>query len=62
MHALSKKYPIDPVERWVFYAARDIMKRHPHVKAVDMEFVRVPWARVQVRGCRVHKRVSVTFH
>jgi urate oxidase len=47
---LSKKYPIDPLERWVVLAARDVMTRHSHVTGVDMEFTRLPWHRLTVDG------------
>jgi urate oxidase len=58
IYAMSKKYPIDPLERWVVLAARDLMGRHSHVQAVDMEFVRLPWDRIEVQG-KPHKHAFV---
>ena len=58
IYALSKKYPIDPLERWVVLAARDIMSRHKHISAVDMDFVRLPWERIKVDG-REHNHAFV---
>jgi urate oxidase len=49
-YALSKKYPIEPLERWIILAARDIMGRHKHITSVDMELVRTPWNRVEIAG------------
>ncbi len=40
----------DEPQRWVVLAARDVMKRHTHVTAVDMDFSRLPWERMVVEG------------
>ena len=58
IYALSKKYPIDPMERWVVLAARDVMERHKHVSGVDMDFLRLPWHRIKVDG-KEHKHAFV---
>ncbi len=58
MYALSKKYPVDPLERWVVLAARDVMSRHAQISAVDMDFSRLPWTRVTVDG-RPHNHAFV---
>lgn len=50
LYALSKKYPVDPLERWVVLAARDIMARHQQIDKIDLEMVRAPWHRVEVAG------------
>lgn len=50
LYALSKKYNVDPLERWVVLAARDVMARHSHVTGVDMDFTRLPWHRLVVDG------------
>jgi len=50
LYALSKKYPIDPVERWTVYAAKDILARHQHIESVFIHMDRHPWDRVKVSG------------
>jgi urate oxidase len=50
LYALSKKYPIDPVERWTVLAAKDIMDRHKHIQSVFLHMDRLPWERVKVDG------------
>jgi urate oxidase len=37
-------------QRWVVLVARDLMKRHTHVTAVDMDMTRLPWERLVVDG------------
>lgn len=39
-------------------AARDLMARHSHVDAVDMDFTRLPWHRIQVEG-KDHKHAFI---
>uniref|UniRef100_A0A7S4JP02 Uricase n=1 Tax=Paramoeba aestuarina TaxID=180227 RepID=A0A7S4JP02_9EUKA len=49
-YALSKKYPIDPMERWASLYGRDMLARHEHVQACTVKLERNPFERVVVDG------------
>jgi len=50
LYVLAKKYPIEPIERWGVYVAKDIMGRFPHIEAVNLNICRQPWARAIIDG------------
>jgi len=57
-YALSKKYPIDPMDKWAVVAAKDVLGRHAHIQSVFIHMDRQPWDRVKVGG-KEHNHVFV---
>jgi len=45
LYVLSKKYPVDPLEKWVLSVAEDFLHRHPHITAVNLAVDKLPWNR-----------------
>jgi urate oxidase len=58
LYVLAKKYPVEPIERWGVLVAKDVMRRHPHVEAVNLNIERHPWDRVMVDG-KPHNHVFI---
>jgi len=50
IYALAKKYSVEPIEEWCVLVAQDIMRRHSHITAVNLETVEYPWERIRVDG------------
>mmetsp|Transcript_18446 Transcript_18446/g.52067 ORF Transcript_18446/g.52067 Transcript_18446/m.52067 type:complete len:300 (-) Transcript_18446:60-959(-) len=49
-YALSKKYPISPMEKWVVLFGKDLMARHAHIQAVNCGLERKNFQRIRVDG------------
>jgi len=47
---LSKKFSVDPLEKWAVLVARDMMARHSHISAVTVNVDKLPWDRVVIDG------------
>jgi len=50
LFALAKKYKVEPIEEWGIAVAKDMLSRHAHVEAVNLDIEELPWERVKVKG------------
>lgn len=50
LYALSKKFPVDPIEEWVQLVAKFFMTRNAHVSAVNLDVDILGWQRIVVNG------------
>jgi len=57
IYFLSKKYHVDPVEKWVIEVADDFLRRNSHLNAINLAVDKQPWERVQLGKDRFHNHV-----
>jgi len=50
LYAFAKKFDIEPLEKWMISAGKDMMQRHSHISAVNIDMEELPWERVKIQG------------